>query len=110
MTRRQIFMRGLVAGLLAGLGAQAANWLLSAHPDASEARRFAVMLQAGLSVIGMIWLARGIPGEPELSAASTQELPPNIEKPRGLSEGRWQDTGLPAAVSAPSPVPTHRST
>lgn len=49
MTRRQIFMRGLVAGLLAGLGAQAANWLLSAHPDASEARRFAVMLQAGLT-------------------------------------------------------------
>ena len=49
MTRRQIFMRGLVAGLLAGLGAQAANWLLSAHPGASEARRFAVMLQAGLT-------------------------------------------------------------
>ena len=108
MTRRQILMRGLVAGLLIGLAAQAANWLLSAHPNASEGRRIAVVLQAAFSVIGAIWLARGIPGEPALRGSDLQELSSVNHAPELLGEGTWRDPRESAAAHSPSPIPHRR--
>ena len=86
MTRRQIFVRGMIAGILVGLMLQAVNWLYSAHPEASDFRRFTVIVQAVLSAIGAIWLARGIPGEPDIAAQRVAE----IARPAGQSESAQQ--------------------
>ena len=110
MTRRQIFIRGIVAGLLLGLVAQAVNWLFSAHADASDARRMAVMLQAMLSAIGAVWLARGIPGEPEGHALQSQQLSHPTDDVGALTAGAWPKSEASSFASSPSPVPENRHT
>lgn len=93
MTRRQIFIRGIVAGLLLGLVAQAVNWLFSLHADASDARRMAVVAQAVLCALGAIWLARGIPGEPGTTTSTTLHLPQPAESAGALAAAHTAERG-----------------
>jgi hypothetical protein len=108
MTRRQIFVRGTIAGILVGLMLQAVNWLYSAHPEASDFRRFTVIVQAVLSAIGAIWLARGIPGEPDIAAQRVAEIADPRDSQRALSNGQAVDAVPVSAAIAPSPIPHHR--
>ncbi len=90
MTRRRIFINGVTAGLLVALVAQAGHWLFfTPHPEASELRRFGVMLQGVLGAIGAIWLARGIPGEPDERALGSASLDgvAGAAAPAALAEG-----------------------
>lgn len=52
------FERGVFAGILAALGANAVNWLITpmSHPDASTQRTVAVAIQAVLGLGIGIWL------------------------------------------------------
>lgn len=108
MTRRQIFVRGMIAGILVGLVAQAVNWLHSAHPDASDFRRLAVIIQAVLSAIGALWLARGIPGEPDMSAPNASGFAGHGKDHHALNEGRANDAAQGQGAISASPIPAGR--
>jgi hypothetical protein len=63
-----------------------------------------------LSAIGVIWLARGIPSEPELNSPSIQKQPHSAEGSGALREGSWPKSAVDSAVSSPSPIPADRRT
>lgn len=108
MTRRHIFLRGMVAGLLLGLIGQAMNWLYSAHPDASELRRLAVIAQAVGSAIGILWLARGIPAEPDVGHTIRSGVGDAGDPPTALHESRAGEASHIRPDHNPSSVPRGR--
>ncbi len=108
MTRREIFVRGMIAGILVGLVLQAVNWLYSAHPEASDFRRLTVIAQAVLSALGAIWLTRGIPGEPNIAAQRLAQIADSQDNQKALSDGQVIDAVPVSAAISPSPIPHHR--
>lgn len=109
MTRRQVFVRGIVAGLLLGLIYQAVNWLYSGHPDANEIRRIAVIAQAIVSAFGVLWLAHGIPGEPNAIAPHAQGSVESSERSQALNAGGWSKAPHSRDSPSASPVSQNRS-
>ena len=59
MAENKSFNRGLLVGILAMLGAQAAHWFLTPmnHPDASALRTTGVGIQVVAGFGGAIWTA-----------------------------------------------------
>jgi hypothetical protein len=110
MTRRQIWVRGMCAGFLLALIAQAAHWFLSAPSDASELRRIGVVLQAVVCGLGVLWLASGVPGEPDVTMPDAHGVanPPGL--PNALNEGGWSEESQAPGSATSSPVPqNHRA-
>lgn len=56
MSERRVFGRGVVAGVLLMLGAQAANWLIGANPPSGSLRTYLVALQLVVGLGGAAWL------------------------------------------------------
>ena len=56
MPKSNAFRSGMLAGILLAIAAQAVNWMISPHPDASQARKIAVVLQAVVALGLSIWL------------------------------------------------------
>ena len=67
-----------------------------------------VIVQAVLSAIDAIWLARGLPGEPDIAAQRGAEIADPRDSQRALSNGQAFDAVRESAAIAPSPIPHHR--
>ena len=56
MLKSNPFRSGMLAGILLAIAAQAGNWMITSHPDASQARKIAVVLQAVVALSLSVWL------------------------------------------------------
>ncbi len=56
MSLKKAFDRGLIAGMLLMLGAQAVYWFIGGHPDASSVRTALVVVQCVVGLGGGAWL------------------------------------------------------
>jgi len=56
MPSRSSFYQGMLAGMLLSVAAQAGNWLITSHPNASTARMYGVIAQCVLCLGAALWL------------------------------------------------------
>ena len=75
MTNRNSFVRGVIAGCLVMVAADAVVWMLTptSHPGATALRQWLTLLQVGVGVVGAIWLVRhhrdqAVPALPEATS------------------------------------------
>jgi hypothetical protein len=81
ITYRGTFLRGATAGMLLAIAADSVHWFITpAAHQAGDVRRWLTIAQGVICLVVAIWLARHIPGEPELEA----ELKAKREDPRAL--------------------------
>ncbi len=77
MSRTQVSSGLALALLLAFIGAQAVHWLLTpqSHPGASDLRRWAVVAQAAIGLIGAVWVWRRSRGAHAVQPANAGDDP-----------------------------------
>ena len=65
MTRRAAFMRGVTAGLLVAMSANAVNYFITpmSHPDDGAVRVAFAWIQLFAGLIGAVLMGRGVPSD-----------------------------------------------